>query len=532
MKIAKNSEVIRVAIYARVSTDRQREKHTIDSQLRLLPEHAKREGWTVTEIYKDDGKSGETVEGRPDFTRLMDDAADKLFDIVLCIDLDRITRSKKSAEGAVIFDQLREYGIKLATPTQGIIDLDDEDQDLLVQIKREVAKWEKRKIVRRMTRGKREAAKKGKRFSCLDPFGLRWAVDENSPIGGRYEIVPAEALIVRRMFHLATVEGLGTNLVVWRLNQEGHRTRDIKRGSRPKGGQGEWAVSTVRKMLRSPTYRGEFLVFKSSDKTVIKVPAIIDAETWDRAQSALTDRKPEAKWKHDRQYLLSGLVRCAVCDAAMWAVNARQDRGNPQAYYRCSSTNSWRKMKMDGPCGNKHHKTDVVDAAVWAKLSEVLSQPALLADACALGVQPKGVDWTAQAAGARRTLGKLEKLEGETLRRHRRGLLSSSACDRELGEIAKERQLSERNLRLAEDQLGSAASRNRRIDDIGEQAAKLAKGIAKANFEARRDLIKLLVPVDLGCSVRIGVDGGINVQGILSTSTAPVEMTLKVAGHR
>ena len=162
---------MKCAIYARVSTDRQRERHTIDSQLRLLPEHAQRQGWEIVHVYKDDGKSGETVDARPAFKKLLDDAAEKLFDAVLVIDLDRITRSRKSAEGAVIYDHFREHGIKLATPTQGLIDLDDEDQDLLVGIKRELAKWEKRKIVGRMMRGKREAAKKGKRFSCLDPYG-------------------------------------------------------------------------------------------------------------------------------------------------------------------------------------------------------------------------------------------------------------------------------------------------------------------------------------------------------------------------
>lgn len=526
-----------MAIYARVSSDRQREKHTIDSQTRLLPEYAKREGWKIVETYKDDGFSGETVEGRPAFVRLLDDAADGLFDVVLCIDLDRITRSKKDAEGALIFDHFREHGVKLATPSQGVIDLDDEDQDFLVGIRRTVAKWEKRKIISRMTRGKKEAAKQGRRFSCLDPFGLRWVPDAKAATRGRYEIVPAEALIVRRMFQLS-VEGLGVSMLCWRLNQEGHRTRDIKRGSRRDGGPGEWAASTVRKMLRSTTYKGAFEVFKASDKTVIPVPAIIDAETWERTQSSLTSRKPEAKWKHDRQYLLSGLLRCDVCDAAMWAVNARAGRydgsrgGRPQAYYRCSSTNAWRKMKLDGPCGQRHHKVDVVDAAVWSKLSEVLSQPALLADACALGAQPKGVDWKVQADNARRTLTKLEKLEGEALRRQRRGLLSSAACDRELGEIAKERQLTERNLRLAEGQLGSAASKCRRIEDIGEQAAKLSKRIVRASFEARRDLVKLLVPTELGCSVKIAKNGGVAIQGILPVAEANVEMRLKVATAR
>src|ERR1041384_3598148 len=83
----------RCAIYARVSTEAQREKHTIDSQLRLLPEYATQRGWTIVEEYVDNGFSGETIEGRPAFSRLLDDATRQLFDVVLVIDEDRITRS-------------------------------------------------------------------------------------------------------------------------------------------------------------------------------------------------------------------------------------------------------------------------------------------------------------------------------------------------------------------------------------------------------------------------------------------------------
>ena len=522
---------MRCAIYPRVSTDRQRERHTIDSQLRILPEYADKQGWTVIDPhrYKDDGRSGEDTVGRPGFTKLLDDAAQGLFDVVLVIDLDRITRSRKSAEGALIFDQLREYGVKLATPTQGIIDLEDEDQDLLVQIKREVAKWEKRKIVRRMMRGKREAAKKGRRFSCLDPYGLRWAKDENDPRGGAYVVSDDEAVVVRRIFHLAVVDGLGRNMIAWRLNSEGYRTRDIKRGSRPNGGPGMWATTTVGKILRSTTYKGEFVVFKRDERTIIPVPAIITPETWDRAQQALKHRKPETRWKHDRKYLLAGVARCGVCGYAMWVVNARPHRHGKHAYYRCSSSNSWRKMKRDGPCGNHHHRVDVIDAKVWQKLVEVLRDPKLLGEACSMGEDATGVDWTAQADGASRKLVELEKHEGEVLKRHRRGLVSSAAFDRELGEIDRERKLAERNLKIAKDQLTDVGARQRRVKDVESHARKLASKLDGATFEQRRMMIHLLVPSEHGYFVRILKDGGIDVRALLPTESAAVEMTLNVS---
>src|SRR4051812_2882280 len=93
---------MRCAIYCRVSSDRQREKHTIDSQIRILPEYAKSRGWDlVGQPYIDDGFSGETIEARPAFSRLLDDAAAGKFDVLLVIDDDRISRAKSDMTGAI-----------------------------------------------------------------------------------------------------------------------------------------------------------------------------------------------------------------------------------------------------------------------------------------------------------------------------------------------------------------------------------------------------------------------------------------------
>src|SRR5690606_18658612 len=152
---------MKVAIYARVSSDKQRERHTIGSQLAELPKYAKRQGWTVIQTYQDDGKSGETIEGRPEFQSLLADAEKGLFETVLVIDLDRITRSNKDQEGAFIYDTFRLHGIKIATPSNGIIDLDNEDQDLQVGMLRMFSKHEKRKLLRRTMRGIVQAARDG-----------------------------------------------------------------------------------------------------------------------------------------------------------------------------------------------------------------------------------------------------------------------------------------------------------------------------------------------------------------------------------
>lgn len=519
---------MKVAIYARVSTSQQRERQTIASQLRLLPEYAERNGWQVVETYVDDGISGETVDARPGFQKLLADAERRSFEAVLVIDLDRITRSRRSAEGALIYDHLREHRVKIATPGQGVIDLEDEDQDLLAGIKRELAKWEKRKILSRMMRGKREAARQARRFGCRDPYGLRWVADPQNPRAGRYEEHPEEATVVRRIYALATDGRLGIVQILWRLNQEGLRTRPTKRC--PEGGQ--WPASTIKKILHSPTYRGAFEVFKShGERVVIPVAPIVTPEVWAEAQAALKVRRPEVRWKHDRHYLISGLARCGVCGAAMWVVNARPERGyRTHAYYRCSTTNAWRKMRLDGPCGNTHQRAERVDGAVWGQLARILDDPTLLAEACAIGAAADGagVDWEAQRKSADARLRELQRLEGEVLGRRRRGLLSETACDRELTELAREREFIGRNLAVAVAQLQDRDARAARRREVEAHVAELRARLVDAGFEERRELLLSIAPPGMG-RVVLHRDGRIEIFGVLDLGEGSPHVNVNVA---
>src|SRR5260370_21307379 len=85
------SKQLRLAIYARVSTDEQREGQTIDSQIAELERFAAERRWVIAETYKDEGWSG-AVLARPELDRLRDDAAKGVFNAVLINDVDRLAR--------------------------------------------------------------------------------------------------------------------------------------------------------------------------------------------------------------------------------------------------------------------------------------------------------------------------------------------------------------------------------------------------------------------------------------------------------
>ncbi len=282
------------AIYARTSTDRQRERHTIDSQLRILPEYAEKRGWKIFNIYVDDGISGETIEERPKFSRLLEDAEQGCFNVVLVIDLDRIVRSKSSLQGALIYDLFRENNIKLATPNE-LIDLSNEDQDLLAGIKREMAKWEKRKILGRMQRGRIEALKQGRFVGSRIAYGYRWNKEKQE-----FEIEPEEAEFVRLIFNLCIEENWGSVTIADYLNKKNVPTRSarlypdklaryeaaLKRGEqikKPKPPH-KWAPIVIDQILKNTIQYGEFINNRRQgriDETIrpreewiiIKVPA-------------------------------------------------------------------------------------------------------------------------------------------------------------------------------------------------------------------------------------------------------------------
>jgi site-specific DNA recombinase len=505
---------MKVAIYARVSSDQQRERQTIRSQLTELPLYAERQGWTVVKHYTDDGKSGESIDGRPAFQALLEDAEKGLFEVVLVIDIDRITRSKRDQEGAFIYDKFRLHGIKLATPGNGLIDLQNEDQDLQMGLLQVVAKFEKRKLLSRTMRGKYQAAKDGKRFGSIDPYGYRWVSDPLLKAGGAYQIVDAEAQVVRRIYSLV-LEGLGVAMIASILESEGIQTRPRKPRDKEGKTAGPWRRSSLLKVLHSSTYTGAFRVFKRKGEPLsIEVPPIVTQATWDAAQTALTRRKMSSGAPALPDHLLRGCASCGVCGYAMWSTTPRS--GRCAAYYRCCTTNSWRGMGVKGPCGNKHHRVDRTDHEVQTTVLETLRNPTLLAKACSLEGRPTdGVDWKSQLRGLERKLTILDEAASDVLVRQRRGIIPSSVADKELVNIARERKLVDKNIKLAQARSGRATAEHSLRQNIEDQAKALSSGLDRADFETRRKIIALLLPRELGCGVVMHRDGSIDIKWVL-----------------
>ena len=192
---------VRAVIYARVSSLAQRDQQTIASQLETLPRFVSFRGWNLVrppESHVDDGrtaKAGFLME-RLGLSRLLHDAELGLFDVVVVVDLDRLTRSEDLRERGEVLGAFQKAGVQIAVSSSGqVLDLRSSMGDLMSSLGAFFAAEENRKRRDRICRGKAEAIRKGRKPAGPMPFG--YAYDRKS---GEWSVDPELGPIVVEIF--------------------------------------------------------------------------------------------------------------------------------------------------------------------------------------------------------------------------------------------------------------------------------------------------------------------------------------------
>lgn len=382
------------AIYARVSSDRQKENHTIASQTVALIEYAQTQGYAVPPewVFQDEGYSGATLV-RPGLEALRDLAAEGQIAAALVYSPDRLSR--KYAYQVLLSEELSRCGVELvflrapagATP---------EDQ-LLVQFQGMIAEYERAQIAERCRRGKRHNAQQGA-VNVLSgaPFGYRY-VKKSDTSAAFYEVIDAEARIVRMVFEIYTQQGLSINAIARLLNERQIATRT---------GKGRWERSTVWGMLRNPAYRGTACYGKTQSRQrqritrplrqrkglpsrdsagherprtewiEVPVPALVSEEMFTLAQEQLEKNKHHSPRRTVDPTLLQGMLVCEQCGYALYRASTHTSKQKLN-YYRCLGSDGYRRLK--GPvCTNRPIRQDYLDQFVWTEVIRLLEDPALI----------------------------------------------------------------------------------------------------------------------------------------------------------
>jgi site-specific DNA recombinase len=381
------------AIYARVSSAQQKHDETIASQTAALRAHAEQLGLDVPEewVFQDEGHSGATLV-RPALEALRDLIAQVGVDVVLCYSPDRLAR--KFAYQAVLIEEFARAGTRVAFVT-GPRTNSPEDQ-LLVQFQGIFAEYDEAQMLERSRRGKAHWARAGS-VTVLGgaPFGYRY-VKKSDHTGAAYEIVEHEAVLVAELFRRYAGAAIA-DLTRW-LTDQGIPTRT---------GKHRWDRSVVWGMLRNPAYAGRAVFGKTmvihqspglnrvarlqgrttprASKTVdrpraewteIAVPAIVSAETFERAARRLEDNKRFAARNSKVPCLLQGLAACATCGYAYYRTSTRTTKKKIY-YYRCLGSDDYR-YPGGRVCANKPVRADYLDALVWDHITSLLADPQLI----------------------------------------------------------------------------------------------------------------------------------------------------------
>jgi len=382
------------AIYARVSSDRQKENPTIASQVAALTEYAETHEYRVPAEWRfqDEGYSGATLLP-PGLEALRDLAAAGHIEAVLIYSPDRLSR--KYAYQVLLAEELSRCGVELVF-LQAPSGATPEDQ-LLVQFQGMIAEYERAQIAERSRRGKRHRAQQGS-INVLSgaPYGYRY-VRKSDTSAAYYQVIESEAAAVRRVYEVYTQQGLSINAIARLLNEDHVLTRTETT---------RWERSTVWGILRNPAYRGRACFGKTElrprqritrrlrkrqglasrdsanherprqDWIEIPVPGLISEETFALAQEQLEQNRRHSPRRTIEPSLLQGMLVCERCGYALYRTSTPTS-ARRLYYYRCLGSDAYRHLK-GAVCDNPPVRQDHLDAVVWKELLRLLEDPSVI----------------------------------------------------------------------------------------------------------------------------------------------------------
>ncbi len=384
---------MRVAIYARVSTERQEREQTIESQLNLLRIWADAQGYTLSaeHVYIDEGYSGARLD-RPGLDRLRDAASEGAFQCVAVLTPDRLAR--KYAYQVLLLEELTRAGCQVVF-VQHPLSEDPNDQ-LLLQIQGAVAEYERALLGERFRRGKLQKARSGQVVAGKAPYGYRY-VHKQDGVPGHLVIEETEAELVRMLYGWLIDEQMTIRQILKRLNF----------GSwYPRSGKHPWSPSVVHHILADRIYTGtayanryRYVPAKKPRATrgprtgengcrqlkpraewiPIPVPAIIDEVSYERAQAQLV-RNAQLSYRHNTKYnyLLRCLLTCSTCQLAMFGVTYKATATQPErTYYKCHGHDCILSAR-DHACPRRSVPAEALENAVWSHIRQLLENPAQL----------------------------------------------------------------------------------------------------------------------------------------------------------
>jgi len=338
------SKPLRVAAYARVSTDRDDQANSFESQVKYFNDWITRqEGWNLVNVYADEGITGTSTQKRQQFNQMILDALSGRIDVILTKEVSRFARN--TLDSISYTRKLKEHGVIVVFMLDSI-DTSQPDAELRLTIMAALAQEESRKTSERVKWGQKRRMEQGVVFG-RDMLGY-------TVRNGQLELEPEGAETVRQIFHKYTIEGKGSYVIARELKEAGIKPMNPDRRIHYKN---DWSTTIILRILRNEKYVGDlcqkktwtknFLDHKkrcnqgNEDTVYIKNHhpeiAIISRELWDATQAELKRRvlTKEQKSKHSNRYWCSGKIWCGVCGERFVSKRKPLKDGTTHVSWRC-----------------------------------------------------------------------------------------------------------------------------------------------------------------------------------------------------
>lgn len=327
--------MIKVVSYCRVSTDRDDQANSFESQQRYFKEYIDRQpDWELYQVYADEGITGTSTKKRAAFNQMIADARLGKFQLILTKEVSRFSRN--ILDTITYTRELKVLGVGVLFMNDGISTLEP-DAELRLSIMGSIAQEESRKTSSRVKWGQTRRMEQGVVFGrSLLGYNVK---------DGCLTVDPDGAEIVRLIFYKYGVEKKGTTVIARELREEGCRTHT---------GNVKWSAGHIVKILKNEKYVGDLVQKKTitpdylshakkynhgeEELVIIRDhhEPIIDRELWDTVQRELKkrNRNGELGAGHSNRYVFSGKIKCGECGASF--VSRKKTRKDGSLYRRWS----------------------------------------------------------------------------------------------------------------------------------------------------------------------------------------------------
>jgi site-specific DNA recombinase len=494
MKQANPRSIImrQAALYARVSTRRQEQEATIESQLDQLLAQAQQQGYEIGPDLRfvDQAVSGKQL-ARPGLDRLRDAAATGAFGVLFCLSPDRLARNLGAQQ--VVLDELRQAGVEVLFLNQPPLGHSPQAK-LLLDIQGAFAEYERVLISERMRRGRLYHLRQGQAPPYPAPYGYVYQ-PANGAQPARWVIHPQQAEVVEQAFVWYTEAQLTVHQLAHRLNE--------RQFAAPAGAV--WYASTVGRLLRQPAYKGTAYYNRSQtddsspgqprrqgqgclrfprrtprpaeDWIAVSVPPLVEVEVWQLTQERLEMQTHFAQRNSQHTYLLRGLLVCGTCGHTL--------QGRTQGAvvsYVCAHGGKQRPSEV--PAHTCTVRGAVVEPLIWQALADLLREPQRIQAA-----------WTAlqTAPTAASELQRWQQRQ-KTLTQQRQRLLDAyQAGALTLEELTQRQNPLQVELRELQKHLAAATQPPPLQLSLDTFTQRLERALTAADVETQQEVLRLLI---------------------------------------